>query len=450
MTSLRCFTTWEDTVHRALMVTLACFLVLVSSTSVLARDPVLKNAKKAVLWSGAVTAGAGPVAEVPECAPGCQRFDVDIDLPPGVWVNKPGGVQFAIRWVSRTLGDNLKLYVYRDGVLVARSDGIISTAQSVIVPEAPNGMFQVYAAYDPGDGTTSLSATVEYDGLVEVEYEPRMFPLRRLMPDLVVRPQRNVGFDPGGVFFDEVSLEHPSCYASEVDEEDAQTCLRFDQVFANVGVGPLELRFTVPIAPEGEPKPETVDSFQRIYWSDGHADDRFAGLVEYHGVHDHYHFESFGVSRLWSVAGGKKKNLVRQRNLGHRRRDSLVRTGRKVSFCLADIEIDSWAKKGDGARKYNAPDCLFPAASADGKDHFVQGITNGWADVYDWYLPDQYMEVTGVADGVYILETLADPDNGLVEANESNNCGGVFIRLSGMGSAAPRARILGDGPACPR
>ena len=434
--------------HRALVVTLACVLVLVSALTALAGELSLKKAAKAVLWSGAVTADAGPVAEIPECAPGCQRLDVNIDLPSTVWVNKSGGVQFAIRWVSRTFGDNLKLYVYRDGVLVAKSDGIISTAQSVIVSEPSNGTFQVYAVYDPGDGTTPLSATVEYDGLVEVEYEPSIVPLRPLMPDLVVRPQRNVGFDPGGIFFDEISAEHPSCYASEVDEEDAQTCLRFDQVFANVGAGPLELRFTVPTAQEGAPKPETVDSFQRIYWSDGHADDRFAGLVEYHGVHDHYHFESFGVSRLWSVEAGKKKNLVRQRNLRHMRRDALVRTGRKVSFCLADIEIDSWAKKGDGARTYNAPDCLFPAESIDGNDHFVQGITNGWADVYDWYLPDQYMEVTGVADGVYILDTLADPDNGLVEANESNNCGGVFIRLTGMGGAAPQATILGKSPAC--
>jgi hypothetical protein len=419
--------------------------ILCSAAGIAAAEPILKNPSKPVLWSGTVTAGAGPVAEIPECAFGCQRFDVDVDLPAGAFVNKPGGVQFAIRWVSRTLGDNLKLFVYRDGVLVAKSDGIISTAQSVIVPGPANGAHQIYAAYDPGDGTTSLSTSVQYDGLVQVEYQPNVVPVRRLMPDLVVRPQRNVSFDPGGIFFDEVSADHPSCYVSEVLEEGAETCLRFDQVFANIGVGPLELRFDVPVVPEGDPKPELVDSSQRIYWSDGHADDRFAGVVEYHVVHDHYHFESFGVSRLWTVAEWKKKDLLRQRN--HSPRESMVRTGRKVSFCLADIEIDSWAKQGDGPRTYNAPECLFPYASSDGTDHFVQGITNGWADVYDWYLPDQYMDVTGVADGVYILETVADPDNGLLEANESNNCGGVFVRLSDM-AVAPRAEILGNAPAC--
>jgi hypothetical protein len=428
------------------LVVLAFIVMLCSAASSSAATGTLKITSKPVLWSGAVTAGAGPTAEVPECASGCQRFDVEVDLPAGVWVNKPGGVQFAIRWVSRTLGDNLKLYVYRDGALAAKSDGIISTAQSVTVPEAANGTFQVYAVYDPGDGATPLSTTVAYDGLAEVEYEPKMHPLRPLIPDLVVRPQRNVSFDPGGVFFDEISPTYPSCYTSEVLEEGAQTCLRFDQVFANIGAGPLELRFTVPVVPEGEPKPESVGAAQRIYWSDGHAADRFAGLVEYHVVHDHYHFESFGVSRLWTVAHGKKKDLVRQRK--HDPRGSAVRMGRKVSFCLADIEVDSWAQKGDGARTYNAPECLFPAATSDGNDYFVQGITNGWADVYDWYLPDQYMEVTGIADGVYILDTLADPDDALLEADDSNNCGGVFIRLWNMGGSSPRAEILGSLGGC--
>ena len=125
-----------------------------------------------------------------------------------------------------------------------------------------------------------------------------------------------------------------------------------------------------------------------------------------------------------------------------------MRNGRKVSFCLADIEIDSWDEKGDGARKYNAPDCLFPSSSDGTTDLFVQGITNGWADVYDWYLPDQYMEVTGVADGTYLLETTADPDNLLREKDETNNCGGLFLRLSGMTTSAPGVELLGAVKKC--
>jgi hypothetical protein len=123
---------------------------------------------------------------------------------------------------------------------------------------------------------------------------------------------------------------------------------------------------------------------------------------------------------------------IRENRAQRRHKARLVRSGRKVSFCMADIHIDSWARKGDGPRTYNAPDCLFPAYTADGYDQFIQGITNGWADVYDWYFPDQYMEVSAVPNGTYLLQTVADPDDGLVEANEPNNCGGVYIQLAKM------------------
>jgi hypothetical protein len=404
--------------------------MLAIATLAFADDSTLKNSGRPVLWSGSVTAGAGPTTEVPECEAGCQRFDLDVDLPDGVWNEKTGGVQIAIQWAGRTLADNLKLYVYRDGSLVAKSDGIIATAQSVLVPAPANGPFRIYVAFDP-DG--ALSDTIAYEGLAEVEYVPNVTPVRQLLPDLTVRPQRNLSFDPGGIFFDEISSEHPSCYQSEVAEEGASLCLRFDQIFANSGAGPMELRFAVPTGTT----PPTVMASQRIFWSDGVTEDRVAGPVEFHDAHGHYHYESFGISSLWTVdANGRATGLVR--------------SGRKVSFCMADIHIDSWAKKGDGARTYNAPDCLFPASSTGGFDQYVQGITNGWADVYDWYLPDQYMEVSGVTDGVYLLQTVADPDGGLVESNESNNCGGVYIRLTNMSSAAPAATLLGPARGCAR
>jgi hypothetical protein len=417
-------------------------IVLLAFAAVGAEAPAtLNTTSRPVLWAASVTSGAGPTTEIPECAPGCARFDLVMDLPAGVWTNKPGSVQVAIRWTSRTLGDNLRLYVYRGGTLLARSDGIIATAQSVLIREPANGSVQVYVAHDPD----SPNATIAFEGLAQVEYDANPHPARVLTPDLEVRAQRNLGFDPGGVFFDMISPDHPSCYQSEVDEEGAQTCLRFDQIFANLGEGPVELRFAVP----RNSTPAHVESFQRLYASDGSTSDRFAGLVEYHGAHEHYHYTSFGVSRLWSLDDHRRKAaLVSERRLPRPVETTLVQSGKKVSFCLADIEIDSWAKQGDGPRQYNAPDCLFPAASDATHDHYVQGITNGWADVYDWYLPDQYMEVSGIADGVYLLETVADPDDTLIEADETNNCGGIYVRLSDLSSGAPRAEILGPGPSC--
>jgi hypothetical protein len=382
---------------------------------------------------------------VPECAPGCDRFDLTVSLPGGVWNNKPGGVQIAIRWTGLVFGDNLRLYVYRNNSLIAKSDGIIAIAQGVLIPNAADGPLRIYVAYDP-DSTTS---PLKYDGLAEVEYDPSDKPVRRLLPDLEARAQRNLGFDPVGIFFDEVSTTFPSCYKSEVDEEGARLCLRFDQIFANTGEGPMELRFAVPKGTS----PPLASVYQRIYWSDSptHFEDALAGEVEFHPTHGHYHFTSFGLSRLWAVNQSGAKvgaSPLRQRAMKRTLPVQLVRSGKKVSFCLADTEIDFWGKKGDGPRTYIAPDCLFPAFSDAVNDYFVQGITRGWGDIYDYYLPDQFIDVYGVPDGDYILETSGDPEGRMVEKNDANNCTSIRISLRNMASASPSAQILGAGPAC--
>jgi hypothetical protein len=267
------------------------------------------------------------------------------------------------------------------------------------------------------------------------------------MPDLETRPQAHLSFDPVGIFFDEVSATNPTCYRSEVEEEGARTCLRFDQIFANVGEGAMELRFSVPhAAPDGN-----HPVFQRLYASNGGFEDVPAGEVEFHPTHGHYHFTSFGLSRLWSVdAKGRKASATPLRTKAWKRRfeTTLERTGRKVSFCLADTDIDAWERKGDGPRTYIAPDCLLPFASDGVTDFFVQGITRGWADIYDYYLPDQYIDVSGVPDGLYVLETVADPDDALLEADESNNCSSILIRLRNVDGASPKVSMVGPGPRC--
>ena len=61
---------------------------------------------------------------------------------------------------------------------------------------------------------------------------------------------------------------------------------------------------------------------------------------------------------------------------------------------------------------------------------------------------DEYIDVKGLADGLYLLQTVADPDNLLVESSESNNCGGVYIRLHGLDSASPSATLQGPTTNC--
>jgi hypothetical protein len=102
--------------------------------------------------------------------------------------------------------------------------------------------------------------------------------------------------------------------------------------------------------------------------------------------HQHYHFESFAEYNLLDLS------------------NNIVATGHKVGFCLEDVH--SWAPGANPEKKYN---CTY------------QGIQSGWADVYAAGLPCQYIDITSVPPGNYVLQLIVNPDNLIQEANTANN-----------------------------
>jgi subtilisin-like proprotein convertase family protein len=177
-----------------------------------------------------------------------------------------------------------------------------------------------------------------------------------------------------------------------------RTLIRFSTAVANIGLGPAELRGGQTYA-DG-----TQAVFQRVYDSDGGFSDRLAGTFHYHPQHNHIHFEGYAQYNLRKVTAGNGVGEV-------------VAAGGKTSFCLVDV--DPYATSLPGARataRYNS--C--------GQ---VQGLSVGWADVYGDHLADQWIDITGVPDGRYWLEIIADPDNGLLESDETNNTTRIQIEL---------------------
>jgi hypothetical protein len=63
---------------------------------------------------------------------------------------------------------------------------------------------------------------------------------------------------------------------------------------------------------------------------------------------------------------------------------------------------------------------LFSAAAA-GYDCENQGISSGWADEYEASLECQFIDVTGVPPGSYLLRVTVNPARQLVESDLSNN-----------------------------
>ena len=399
------------------------------------------NAGEPRLWTGTIFRDGPRIPDIPECQTvSCEHVQVRVNLPSKIWQARPGGVHVAIRFINGTPDDNLALVVYRDGVRIGASTAQVATAQSVLIPSAANGTYHVYVVDGIAFGNTQPSPAIAYEGLAQVVYDPARLPVRDLLPDLVALPQKNISFGPPFPIFDDPpSEDFPSCHQSEVDEHGAQLCLRFDQVLGNIGAGPLDIRFDQPagIDPIDD---QRIPVRQRIYRSDGTSSDSASGDVHWHAIHQHYHFDGFAQSVLWAIDVD-----------GNRDGEAPIATGNKVSFCIATTSINPayWGQQAFGPDSYPAPDCLEPYETSGGFDHFKQGMSVGWTDEYSWFLPGQYVEVSGVPNGEYILDTTVDPTFRLIEELKTNNCGSVRVLLSGMGTSEPQAQLLSEpGPPC--
>jgi hypothetical protein len=376
------------------MVTLVLAAGMLALEQASSADPstgVLGAETEDVTWSHTFSASDACQNDV------CDQFLLTIDLPAGIW-DEPGGVQVGIHFPYEPR-QSIDLRVYSpESALVAQSDAGDTDTQSVLLDAPANGTYRVAVV------NQRITGSVTYLGLAQVERPPPAEPARDLLPNLRSLPQRNVGFPDLGMFH--------SCRQDEVVDDLAMRCLRFDQIIANVGVGPLELRYQMDL--EGVAFQRLN---QRVYRSDGGFYDRFADTWEYHLRHQHFHYKDFAQSRLWSSDSS-----------GARLGAAPLREGDKNGFCLIDVNNVAFGERGDAARTYVT--CPNGAAIFQMAEQ-VNGISAGWADVYNYFLPDQYLEVTGVQDGYYLLETIADPAGTVLESDETDNSGEIHIRICG-------------------
>jgi hypothetical protein len=59
----------------------------------------------------------------------------------------------------------------------------------------------------------------------------------------------------------------------------------------------------------------------------------------------------------------------------------------------------------------------------------ILGISIGWADIYSTGLPGQWVEATGLPNGRYWLEVIADPYSRIQESDETNNTTRIMVNL---------------------
>jgi hypothetical protein len=189
-------------------------------------------------------------------------------------------------------------------------------------------------------------------------------------------------------------------------------------VIANVGEGPFELRYRM----EGLATDQQLR--QRVYSSDGSHTEFVVDSYEFHPAHAHFHYKNFGQAFLYRVRPDGSLDKVRE--------------SRKNGFCMIDVEntrfggdSDGRPYRGEAPRTYYFPRCNAPTERDAAGTYMVNGISPGWADVYNWFLADQYIEITGLPDGLYVVETTANPNRTVHETNLDDNTARTLLRLQG-------------------
>lgn len=138
---------------------------------------------------------------------------------------------------------------------------------------------------------------------------------------------------------------------------------------------------------------------------------------EWGACHGHWHFRLYAAYRLWTPANFQKWDQLRTAN-PHKSGDQILAenptlkfvTGKKQGFCVMDI-----LPYGIGAPKY--PTCAY------------QGISVGWADEYYDGLDGQYIDVTSVPAGTYILEEEVNAARLYTETDYNNNRAWVQVTI---------------------
>jgi len=194
--------------------------------------------------------------------------------------------------------------------------------------------------------------------------------------------------------------------------------LRFAGTLANVGQGPLELVTNrARPCPRGERHASQViyrdvdDNHHYKRAIDRQSRRKSAGCFLFHREHNHWHFDAAARYRLFKPGV-----------------NGYIAQAKKVSFCLRDSERVPPAM-GDFHQGRHYGDCSLDRP---------EGITVGWADLYESFLSGQSLRLPPrVRRGVYCLSVKVDPKGLLYESDEDNNVSYRAFRIKGARTVVP-------------
>ncbi|MDQ3765354.1 MAG: lysyl oxidase family protein [Actinomycetota bacterium] len=154
-------------------------------------------------------------------------------------------------------------------------------------------------------------------------------------------------------------------------------------------------------------------------------------LFEWGACHGHYHFKKYAAYRLWTP---EQFAAFEQAKADPANRDMLTDdiiaqeglqpvVGTKRGFCVIDV---SAAPEYTGQRDQ----MTYRACGYGTTIHGNQGISVGWADTYGKQLDGQWIDVTNVAEGDYILEVETNAQHSFAEKDFNNNSASKPVKVT--------------------
>jgi len=200
--------------------------------------------------------------------------------------------------------------------------------------------------------------------------------------------------------------------------------LGFASATENLGAGPLVVRGRRERLSQTEMAAEQV--IQLVTGATSVRPDVGAFVYVDEVTHEHWHLLPF-----------MRYELRRSRDF------ALVVPDRKTGFCLGDrYEADATVTlPGEPAERVYNTSC---GPEQTELLELEEGISVGWGDVYEAWRDQQFVDVTGLAAGRYVLVHRVNQGRLLAESRYANNASSVVIELTwprGL-DRKPRVRLL--------
>lgn len=213
-------------------------------------------------------------------------------------------------------------------------------------------------------------------------------PGARLCPDLIVD-----GLELGETVVSKITFDATHCAVVEGSTAPGErTLLRFTFTSPNVGLADLVI---------GRPS-------QHPEW------------FEWGACHRHHHFREYADYRLWTQAAypawlaaraSSPASTASEVLAAHPELSSGFVAGHKQGFCVMDLVAP-------------APG-LAPTYAGCGD----QGLSVGWSDRYAFHLDGQWIDVTGLPEGYYVLEAEVNAERLFEESAYANNAASTLVEV---------------------